>query len=106
MSALPELSDEQIDAVFRNAYVSQLDRQNVCWKNLRAAFPAPRPPRPEWKRDDGTTNVVTVLPVVRCVEVRTTHRHFANDTLLASLYPDEAREMAAALVACADWVDA
>ena len=101
-SPLPVLSDEQVDAVYSEAYASRLDRQNFCWRRLRAAFPAPKPPAPVW--DCTGLCGEDVLVRIDGQTERLVHVGVAGEW--ANITPDQARAMASTLVACADWVEA
>lgn len=111
MSELPVLTDEQIDAAVRCSwsavghFAEDVDRSTPFWLRVRAAFPAPKPPAPRWER--GTTNGEHGVKVemggdLSWIRVEVTEEFDGGE---AGLNADEARGMAAALVACADWLE-
>lgn len=109
MSTLPELTDEQIDTAWKRANTTTLtehgpvlNRGLPSWRELRAAFPKPKPPAPEaWSHDQTEACVEVALDEGR-VWVAVTRVWHTEIDLAAS----EARDMAGALVECADWIEA
>ena len=102
MSGLPELTDEQIDTAWKRANTTPLtehgpvlNRGLPSWRELRAAFPKPKPPAPIFERDD-----YSVLPM------RSSEWPVSVTADGVALTVHEAREFATAINACADWIEA
>ncbi len=96
MSELPTLTDEQIDDVLVrvHGYLAhdEVDRCSDEWRDMRRAFPAPAPPRPEPLRGS-------------CGDVEAGLTGVRVYVDAGVLHAAEAREVAAKLVECAEWVE-
>lgn len=82
---LPVMSDEQIDVMWMRLNNEDRVNRGRGWRHLRAAFPAPRPPRPQ-----GQWFFVDAEEGIQGNRIRIPARHAA-----AAL---------AELQACVDWI--